>query len=448
MCSDRTNPLRDVPGNTPSVQHSGILPPKLDSSQNSHTACSHSHVIALSYFSCFTTITAFHSNHPSTMCSVSLPITFKALGSPSLAAPLELVERTVASLEPKQLLVRVSCSSINAADSVVQRDNRFKMPYPQVLGFDFSGTVVAAGSQSTADGDSSDDVQVGSRVLGISVAGGCFAEYVVVKSWQTTVQGSMRDADASTYGTAYISGALRAMVMANFPSRSGQTIFLPGGAGGVGHFVVQLAKTYGLRVIASSSKPAGLQLLRSLGADVVLDYSKQDVVAEVLAATDGKGADIVFDTVCKLASFVQSATVVKSGGHWMFLGQPHRAHTMHACDGLSWCHVRWHSLQLLLDVVVCTGPWIFFTDDEKQQVEAIVASRGATIVVDEGLKYMYDEAHRGELERQWQTARQNYEAGKVRPHISATVPFDAKQVQAALDASMQGVVGKVVVKIQ
>jgi len=157
--------------------------------------------------------------------------------------------------------------------------------------------------------------------MGISSAGGCFAEYVVVKRWQTTLQGGIPDAEASTYGTAYISGALRAMVMAHFSSRSGQTIFIPGGAGGVGHFVVQLAKVHRLRVIASASKPAGLDLLRKLGADVVLDYSKQDVVAEVLAATGGKGADLVYDTVCALSSFQQSAAVVRSGGQWMFLGQ-------------------------------------------------------------------------------------------------------------------------------
>ena len=350
------------------------------------------------------------------MSSVTLPITFRALGSPTLAAPLEWVQRTVTSLEPEQLLVRVSYSSLNAADFKLQRDNRFNMPFPQVLGFDFSGTVVAVGSQPTpsSSSDNSDDIRVGSRVFGISVAAGCFAEYVVARRWQTTLQGDMPDAEASTYGIGYMSGALRAMSMADLPSRAGQTIFLPGAAGGVGHFVVQLAKTYGLRVIASASKPAGLELLRSLGVDVVIDYRKQDVVAEVLAATDGKGADIVIDTVCELASFKQSAAVVRSGGHWL-----------------------------------CLGPWTIYRGDEKQQVEALVASRGGTLIEDEISKYWTASSpHRGEQEVQWQIARQNYEAGKVRPHITATVPFDAKQLQAAMDESVTGVVGKMVVKIQ
>ena len=262
------------------------------------------------------------------MSAVTLPITFHALGSRTLAAPLEPVERTVTSLEPDQLLVRVSYASINAADYKLYHDNRFNMPFPLVLGFDFSGTVVAVGGPSSdSDSGSGGDIGVGSRVLGMSSAGGCFAEYVVVKRFQTTPQASIPDAEATTYGTAYMSGALRAMVMAKLPSRSGQTIFVPGGAGGVGHFVVQLAKMHGLRVIASASKPAGLALLHSMQADVVIDYSKQDVVTEVLAATDGKGADLVYDTVCSLASFKQSAAVVRSGGEWLFLGQPLTPHT-------------------------------------------------------------------------------------------------------------------------
>ena len=89
----------------------------------------------------------------------------------------------------------------------------------------------------------------------------------------------------------------------------------------MGHFAVRLAKKHVLRVIASASKADGLALLRSLGTDVVLDYSKQDVMMEVLAATDGSGADIVFDSACTMASFSTSAALVKKGGLWVYLGQ-------------------------------------------------------------------------------------------------------------------------------
>ena len=88
-----------------------------------------------------------------------------------------------------------------------------------------------------------------------------------------------------------------------------------------------------------------------------------------------------------------------------------------------------------------------YKGEEKQQVEAILASRGVNLIADDALKYMIAD-HNGELQVQWQVARQNYESGKVRPVITGTVPFDAKQLQAALDASAKGMVGKLVVKVQ
>ena len=110
------------------------------------------------------------------------------------------------------------------------------------------------------------------------------------------------------------------MLQLDIRDRAGQTIFIPGGAGGVGHFAVQLAKAYGLRVIASASKPNGLRLLHSLGADVV-NYSKQEVVSKVLEATNSRGVEMVYDATYAESSLLQSAAVVREKGHWMRLGQ-------------------------------------------------------------------------------------------------------------------------------
>ena len=75
-----------------------------------------------------------------------------------------------------------------------------------------------------------------------------------------------------------------------------------------------------MKVIGSTSKAQSAELLRSLGVDHVIDYSKQDVVKEVLALTGGKGADLVYDPTYQPASFKQSASAVASGGVWMKLG--------------------------------------------------------------------------------------------------------------------------------
>ena len=249
-----------------------------------------------------------------------------------------------------------------------------------------------------------------------SWGGGCFAEYVVAKRGRVALRGEVPEAEASTLNIAYLSAWEPLFVTADITSRKGQTIFIPGGAGGVGHFAVQLAKAYGLRVIASASKPAGLELLSKLRADVVIDYSKQDVVAEVLAATDGKGADLVYDATYVPSSMKQSAGLVAKGGGWMRL-----------------------------------GTWMRDPPDFKDEVEGIVAGRGGTSLIGDLGRYARDPvwiARLSKLREGHLMARQLYAEGLVRPHITATVPFEAAVLQKALEDSMKGVVGKWVVKVQ
>jgi len=77
----------------------------------------------------------------------------------------------------------------------------------------------------------------------------------------------------------------------------GETVLIHAGGGGVGHVAVQLAKLHRCRVIATASRPESLELCRELGADVVINYSKDDFVEAVKQDTRGKGCPVVFDTV-------------------------------------------------------------------------------------------------------------------------------------------------------
>ena len=230
------------------------------------------------------------------------------------------------------------------------------------------------------------------------------------------LRGELPEPEASTYGIAYSSVYDSLFVTTNISNRVGQTIFIPGGAGGVGHFAVQLAKAYGLRVITSSSKPAGLELLSKLRADVVIDYSKQDVVTEVLTATAGRGVDIVFDATHSPLSLKQSAAIIAKGGEWIRLG--------------SWTH---------------EPPAL------KEAVETIVSTRGGKAAIGDLPRYSVDPAYKSkipQLNEGLRLARQLYAEGRVKPYISATVPLEASALQQALQEGLQGTVGKVVVKVQ
>jgi NADPH2:quinone reductase len=76
----------------------------------------------------------------------------------------------------------------------------------------------------------------------------------------------------------------------------GESILIHGGAGGVGHVAIQLAKAMGARVF-TTVREANFEFARSLGADVAIDYEQEDYVDAILRETDGHGVDVIFDTI-------------------------------------------------------------------------------------------------------------------------------------------------------
>jgi NADPH:quinone reductase-like Zn-dependent oxidoreductase len=343
--------------------------------------------------------------------SSSLPITFRAFGNDELNTPVVPLDKTVSSLQADELLVKVAFASINPMDPKLQQNNKFKLPMPMILGFDFSGTVVSAGGEATGTADPS--IQVGSEIFGFTFTGQCYAEYVVAKRGHVALRGEIPAAEASTYGIAYISAWEPVELVAGLSKRQGQWIYIAGAAGGVGHFAAQLAKAAGLKVIGSASKPESLALLRSLGVDHIIDYSKQNVVKEVLSITGGKGADLVFDPTYKAESMTQSGGTVASGGTWLRLG----AH-----------------------------------DDSDTEACAIARERGATATYGDFGRYIFHPVYVAQLNTIRQALAEVvrlYQEGKVRAHVSKVVPFDAKALQQALDDNLHGKHnwGKATVKI-
>lgn len=165
-----------------------------------------------------------------------------------------------------------------------------------------------------------DALRVGDQVFGRTGNGGCFAEYVVAKRENVVLRGAAPAPEASTYGIAYLTAYESLVLTANIQQHAGKWIYVAGAAGGVGHFAAQIAKLYGLKVIGTAGKAASLQLLRELHLDCVIDYSKQDVIKEIMSLTGGKGADVVYDSTYTQSSYAQSAGVVASGGEYIRLG--------------------------------------------------------------------------------------------------------------------------------
>ena len=208
------------------------------------------------------------------------------------ADAFELCEVPKPAPQTGQVLVRVHATSINPLDYQVRRgDYADLVPLPAITGHDVSGVVEAIGSGVTnfAPGD---EVWYTPQIFD---GPGSYAEYhVAAESIIGKKPPTLSHLEAASLslvgGTAWEALTVRAAL------RVGESILIHGGAGGVGHIAIQLAKAIGARVF-TTVREANIEFVKSQGADVIIDYEKEDYVDAILRETDGCGVDVVFDTI-------------------------------------------------------------------------------------------------------------------------------------------------------
>ena len=200
-----------------------------------------------------------------------------------------------------EVLVRVIAAGVNPADALAVSGKYAKewgTQLPLIPGYDIAGIVVKVGAAVTR-------LKAGDKVYGYPLMGGGWAEYCVVAETDAAVKpNSATYTEAAALPLAALT-AWQALVD-TIRLRSGETILIQGGSGGVGSLAVQLAKLRGARVMATAST-ANQELLKQLGADVAIDYTRQkfeDVAKDVDAVLDTVGGE----------TFMRSCRVVKKGG--------------------------------------------------------------------------------------------------------------------------------------
>jgi NADPH2:quinone reductase len=203
---------------------------------------------------------------------------------------LQEVERPQAG--PGDLLVRVIAAGTNPVDAKLRADGRWaQLVPPAIIGYDAAGVVEAVGPGVT-DLAPGDEVFYTPELLG-SRHGSSYAEYErVAAAIVARKPRSLSFAEAAAVPLA--GGTAWEAVIRRLAMRAGETILIHGAAGGVGSFAVQFAKAAGARVLATASAP-NHDLLRQLGADVVLDYRSADVARVIQEETHGRGVDAAFD---------------------------------------------------------------------------------------------------------------------------------------------------------
>jgi NADPH:quinone reductase-like Zn-dependent oxidoreductase len=223
---------------------------------------------------------------------------------------LALQEIEVPTVEDDQVLVRVHASSVNWLDWHFLTGTPFLArlmagllkPKHNVLGIDVAGRVEAVGAGVSR-------FQPGDEVFGAS-SHGCFAEYVCVSKEQVVT----KPAGLSFEQAAVVPGAAIPALQAlrdcgSISQQPGQKVLINGASGGLGTFGVQIAKAFGAEVTGVCSAQS-LDVVRSLGADRVIDYTQEDFAAS------GECYDLVFDAVAK-RSFSDCRRVLKPQGTYV-----------------------------------------------------------------------------------------------------------------------------------
>jgi NADPH2:quinone reductase len=227
----------------------------------------------------------------------------------SANAAFRIVERPRPEPARDQVLVRIHASAVNPLDTKIRAGAaaHARHPLPAILGIDLAGVVEQLGSEAVG-------VRVGDAVFGMTggVGGvpGSLAEYAAVDAALLAVKParlSMREAAALPLVviTAWEGLVDRAHVGA------GQTVLIQGGAGGVGHIAIQVARSFGSTVFATH-RGNGADIISALGATPI-DTRGANVDDYVATHTRGRGFDLIYDTVGGAALDASFAAVRRFG---------------------------------------------------------------------------------------------------------------------------------------
>lgn len=219
-------------------------------------------------------------------------ILMTAVGEPDVLKLKEIAEPEI--VQASQIKVKLQAAGVNPVDTKIRRNGVFyDNALPAILGCDGAGVVVETGAAVS-------QFKPGDKVWfchgGLGREPGNYAEYTVLdERWASLMPDILSFAEAAASPLVLItaSGAL----FERGGLQSGQTVLIHAGAGGVGHVAIQLAKLKGARVITTVSSEQKADFVKTLGADETIIYTQNSFVDAVNKLTDGKGADLVFDTV-------------------------------------------------------------------------------------------------------------------------------------------------------
>ena len=211
---------------------------------------------------------------------------------------------------PGEAIVRIEAIGLNYIDTY-HRDGLYPVELPCIPGMEAAGTIARIG-------DGVEGVNVGDRVA-YAGALGAYAEEAAVAVDRLV---PLPDDISCEVGAAAMLQGMTAHYLAHSSYALGKddTALIHAGAGGVGLLLMQMAKRLGARVLTTVSTEEKEQLARAAGADEVIRYTERDFAEDVMTLTDGRGVDVVYDSVGK-TTFDKSLDVLRPLGYLVLFGQ-------------------------------------------------------------------------------------------------------------------------------
>src|SRR6202795_1752801 len=233
-------------------------------------------------------------------------IQIKQTGGPEV---MELADVPVPQPKSNEAVVKIKAAGVNFID-IYNREGRYKAPLPLVLGQEAASVVVALGSEVH-------DFAVGDPVAYCAILGS-YAEYAAVPADRLVkIPAGVGEREAAA---AMLQGiTAHYLTHRTYPLKKGETALIRAGAGGVGSLLVQMAHNLGARVIATVSTEEKAKLARAAGAHEVILYTHADFEAETKRLTDGKGVNVVYDSVGK-TTFEKGLNVLRPRGMMVLFG--------------------------------------------------------------------------------------------------------------------------------
>ena len=319
------------------------------------------------------------------------------VGTPDVLELHEIEKPEMSSTS--DLLIRIQAAGVNPIDTKLRQGLYPMDNLPAVLGCDGSGIVEQAGS-------SVGRFTVGDEVYffhgGIGLIQGNYAEFRTIDERFVAHKPKKLNFIEAAAAPLVIITAWEAL-HDRAHIKAGQNVLIHAGAGGVGHVAIQLAKIAGANVCTTISSDEKADFVRSLGADMTINYKEQDFVEAVVDWTDGNGVDIVMDNVGgKLIE--ASFPVITHYGNFVTLLQPDK--------GIDWKVARQRNIAIHLEIML--SPLLFELKD---------AQRHQTFILEECARY--------------------FDAGRLTVHISKSMPLaEAASAHAKIEGG--STTGKIV----